>query len=104
MVTIDLEALYALLGVEVQEPDDPVEEEPTSAVSAGPLHYVGLETETAIDEVWNDDENVPQRSDDHVECAFRNLRLAKENCRGRRKTIDGPGKKQNLSYVHVVNR
>ncbi len=96
--------LYALLGVEVQEPDNLVEEEPKSPVSASLVHYVDLETENAIDEVCHDDEDVPQRSDDPVECAFQNLRLANQTADFDEEIIDGLGEKPDRTYVHVVKR
>ncbi len=66
ILTIYLEVLYAFLSGEAQEPDDRVGKEPKSPVSAGPVHYVDLEIETAIDEAWHDDEEEPTRSNNRV--------------------------------------
>ncbi len=42
LLTIALEELYALLGVEVQEPDEPIEEGPNCPISAVSVHYADL--------------------------------------------------------------
>ncbi len=45
---------------------------------------------------------MPERSDDPVKCAFQSLRLAKQTAEVDEETTDGPGKKPDLTYVHVV--
>ncbi len=68
-------------------------------VSARPVHYVDRAT---VDEVWHDEEDVPQRSDDPVKCAPQSLRLAKQTAEVDEETTDGPGKKPDPTYVHVA--